>query len=595
MKTRVGQETYSAMTEKLIAECIVVPPSVVDDDRFGGSRVNASSRRDQQAATLEPHEVTTLVFSFKRLQSIAPLTGFTALTKLQLDNNNLSTIEHLDHLTSLTWLDLSFNQISHIHGLEALTNLSDLSLYANKITTLANLDTLTQLTCLSIGRNELSDTDHTARYLRQFPHLRMLTLHDNPLTTTPQCHTKILAFCSQLRYLDSRLVDPAAVARAQSACSEALMALHEADRAQQEAAASAAAQSRQEADVAMVGLGGILSLFDDMWRDDADGRTIAAFAEYGDFVAVRDAMEKYRTRFTDGVDDMVRRASALAARKGAEVAAFDASVTEAKQQSDQESRALIAAVEKERRRVEQQPGGPAEGQLLALKRQLVQLQEKLLDLELAFAESFDQVLVVLEQHHGDASEMASDELAAAFGRLRDEEKAFYAGPVGAFHCLHGVGVCSVSVFLWCLRIRLGGLATAELVEILQRLAEQRQSEQQPAGGGRRHEVVEKEKSAAPEVDGHEEAYKQLLSLLDSRDELTKIAHEAHEARMQKMYNREESAVAAEQAAQHALLAKYRRSEHARNRAKVCEINMLVSLMSQDIAASLERARAENRR
>eukprot|EP01013_Petalomonas_cantuscygni_P000361 TRINITY_DN1034_c0_g1_i1.p1 TRINITY_DN1034_c0_g1~~TRINITY_DN1034_c0_g1_i1.p1 ORF type:complete len:605 (+),score=145.43 TRINITY_DN1034_c0_g1_i1:132-1817(+) len=561
MKTRVGQETYSAMTEKLIAECIVVPPSVVDDDRFGGSRVNASSRRDQQAATLEPHEVTTLVFSFKRLQSIAPLTGFTALTKLQLDNNNLSTIEHLDHLTSLTWLDLSFNQISHIHGLEALTNLSDLSLYANKITTLANLDTLTQLTCLSIGRNELSDTDHTARYLRQFPHLRMLTLHDNPLTTTPQCHTKILAFCSQLRYLDSRLVDPAAVARAQSACSEALMALHEADRAQQEAAASAAAQSRQEADVAMVGLGGILSLFDDMWRDDADGRTIAAFAEYGDFVAVRDAMEKYRTRFTDGVDDMVRRASALAARKGAEVAAFDASVTEAKQQSDQESRALIAAVEKERRRVEQQPGGPAEGQLLALKRQLVQLQEKLLDLELAFAESFDQVLVVLEQHHGDASEMASDELAAAFGRLRDEEKAFYA----------------------------------ELVEILQRLAEQRQSEQQPAGGGRRHEVVEKEKSAAPEVDGHEEAYKQLLSLLDSRDELTKIAHEAHEARMQKMYNREESAVAAEQAAQHALLAKYRRSEHARNRAKVCEINMLVSLMSQDIAASLERARAENRR
>lgn len=37
-----------------------------------------------------------------------------SLTKLCLDNNNLTKIEHIDFLVNLTWLDLSFNDIERV-------------------------------------------------------------------------------------------------------------------------------------------------------------------------------------------------------------------------------------------------------------------------------------------------------------------------------------------------------------------------------------------------------------------------------------------------------------------------------------------------
>lgn len=53
---------------------------------------------------LEFYEVECLVFSFRQISQIDNLVGFSVLTKLQLDNNNITKIENLGHLVTLQWL-----------------------------------------------------------------------------------------------------------------------------------------------------------------------------------------------------------------------------------------------------------------------------------------------------------------------------------------------------------------------------------------------------------------------------------------------------------------------------------------------------------
>ena len=58
----------------------------------------------------EFHKVEALQLSFQNILQIENLTGFDALTKLQMDNNIIEKIENLEHLTNLTVRRVSQSQ-----------------------------------------------------------------------------------------------------------------------------------------------------------------------------------------------------------------------------------------------------------------------------------------------------------------------------------------------------------------------------------------------------------------------------------------------------------------------------------------------------
>ena len=115
--------------------------------------------------------------------------NLTQLTRLYLDDNNLSTLpsDIFDNLTQLTRLWLGGNQLSTLPSdiFDNLTQLSLLSLGGNQFSTLPSdiFDNLTQLTQLHLGDNQLSTLP--SDIFDNLTQLTELQLWDNELSTLP--------------------------------------------------------------------------------------------------------------------------------------------------------------------------------------------------------------------------------------------------------------------------------------------------------------------------------------------------------------------------------------------------------------------------
>jgi len=100
------------------------------------------------------------------------------VTRMNLENNQLTDVKGLEKLTKLTWLRLYDNKLTSVKGLEKLTQLKVLWLYGNKLTDVKSLEKLTELRELYLGNNQLT----SVKGLEKLTQLTRLSLADNQLT-----------------------------------------------------------------------------------------------------------------------------------------------------------------------------------------------------------------------------------------------------------------------------------------------------------------------------------------------------------------------------------------------------------------------------
>lgn len=102
--------------------------------------------------------LTLLDLRINSLTDISGLSALTSLTSLRLESNTIIDIGALSELTSLTGLWLFNNLITDIGALSGLTGLTELDLHGNSITDVGSLSGLTNLTFLGLSNNpDLSD------------------------------------------------------------------------------------------------------------------------------------------------------------------------------------------------------------------------------------------------------------------------------------------------------------------------------------------------------------------------------------------------------------------------------------------------------
>jgi len=558
---RGGRPRSMGITEQLIREGVCVPLPPPDDER--GPRPGETG----PAATLTPrpaielHEAEWVSLSFKDISRIDHLVGLPCLTKLQLDNNKIARIENLGHLVTLQWLvcrtpddkDLSFNEITKVEGLESLVHLTDLTLYGNAIEILEGLTGLPALTCLSIGKNRLQDLDAAARYLRRMKQLRMVTLAGNPLCKHPGYESVVLSHVPFLRFLDHRLVDSGRASRAAQEHREQLMELEAAEAKEgeeQRAAADAAAMERQ---MAALQLPGMLGLFQELFTTDPQAAHMNAFIALEPVLQA--AVEKFRGSFGEATDDFRQRMSEHRMRRDAEDAEFAAAVAQCAADTDTKARGLIRAFEKAKKALvagaraalaasaprsdpedataEDDPAGQRWAEIRA---RLESLQEELLELEMDQSEALEDVIRTYDQAVTEITDQTVETIGSSFGRLREEERAYFDALFQAF-----VG----------------------LVE-------------------RRHAVQAQTMLEALLAD---DPNQQVLALLDNKEDILKMINESHEAHEQRLYAKEEHLVAAQRQQLAESTRRHRDAEHARSRARVMEIAMYVNAMAQEIDAT----------
>lgn len=436
----------------LIRECIYIPPaSGADDDRssmrgggFGGAasaylvgfdkgREKDDARR-QQLLTMELHEVQCLMCSFKGVSRIDNFVGVDNLVKLYLDNNNIAKIENLGHLKKLRWLNLSFNKITLIENLAELTELEDLSLYANEITAVGGLEALTKISCLSLGRNRIENLEDTAKYLHQFKNLRMLTLAGNKLDGA-HYKSRLLGYCTRLKYLDNRLIMADEIAKAKESEKEHLMETEAIDKRDQAVVAEEAEAAKALAVYEIANAPNENLLFKEIFALEPEGRNIRAVLELDTARdKLKEIIDPYTERFLAKGKEMSEKMKDIRDRRKKDEEDIEYTMTMAKARNDEECKVTIRAFERNVKKVipfglHARPDPESLDELNEdvrhLHEELDRLHDDLLDREADQVDAFEAVVKALEDVLVGYKVEATEVLSTHFDELRVIEKQFH--------------------------------------------------------------------------------------------------------------------------------------------------------------------------
>lgn len=124
---------------------------------FRGGRLELQ-RLSSLAGLNHLHNVRELILTRSpKLTDLAPLSGLTALTSLDLAGTRVSDLTPLADLTALTHLDLGETNVSNLTPLAGLTALTALNLWGTGVTDLSPLAGITALMTLNGERTDVSD------------------------------------------------------------------------------------------------------------------------------------------------------------------------------------------------------------------------------------------------------------------------------------------------------------------------------------------------------------------------------------------------------------------------------------------------------
>ena len=540
---------FTVINEKLITECVYIPPSMNDEDKRSRDR-GAEIKKDHHAA-LEFHEVEWLIFSYRNIAQIDNLVGFANLKRLQLDNNGITKIENLGHLTHLVWLDLSFNKITKIENLEALTQLEDLSLFANQIREIEGLDALHALTCLSLGKNSFESMDEIPK-LHKFKTLRMLTLSGNKICNHPNYKSRILAYVRNLKFLDARMVVLEEVTKARDDTRELLLNQEEKDLKEEEDAKAKIESDREEAENKRANLGGIRTLFHEMTKEEpqVEHRSMHAFSILEpQGIPLRDELTRYADLFEAKIKDFTERMRELRGRKDTESNDFSLTALHVKRETDDKCKELVKIFEKRKKAiipmgilVNKAKFKATPGDLEKLKYANKELRARLLDIEtdqqeanLDLIEAYDRILEQIKSEGGECISQYFEELRGYERNFRDNVQKIFDGMV-----------------------------------------DDRAKEQQASGpdGG-------PPSTAYTGIEASADA-KATLLILDSKEEWTKMLAEAHDSRNKRLEETEETLKGNEDKERVEITDGNNRREHERNRTRCNEVVLFAQLMVSQI-------------
>jgi Leucine-rich repeat len=128
--------------------------------------------------------------------------------------------------------------------------------------------------CRNAGQNHLSRLERIS-YLRQFQHLELVNLADNPICREANYKSYILSHLKNLKYLDYNRVQADDVAQAIEHHQDEVMDLREKDEKDEEEQKALAQAAQHVVLMKEANLDGVDSLFDDVTKDDVDWHKLA--------------------------------------------------------------------------------------------------------------------------------------------------------------------------------------------------------------------------------------------------------------------------------------------------------------------------------
>jgi len=405
----------------------VVEPQVISEDLLINGVEEPLFPKNRDGEAWEPIEfpaVTSLRLSFLNVIEISNLNNFDTLATLRLDNNIIDKITNLNHLQRLTWLDLSFNNIREIENLENLSNLTDLSLYNNQIEEIKGLDGCPNLNILSLGRNNIKDLKQID-YLRKFQNLRTVCLEGNQICNNDSYSQHVLAYLTNLKYLDYMLIDRRAVAQAQEGYQ--LDELTELREREAQEKANLNAQKEKKALLEKLRqsfLDCTEDLFEELFSKEVEPEHVTVLGCYGPL------KEDYRDKLADETKALKHGMEEKNEFRLKKASAFEKAVHAAEKESEDEAFTMVRQFRSLKKQVistlDQQFGaGKMEEMLSELGKQLGNLGNHLMSNEIQLQESIEEAISEFDSKVSEIVKAMLEKGDIFFRKIEDYEKGFY--------------------------------------------------------------------------------------------------------------------------------------------------------------------------
>lgn len=405
----------------------VVEPQVISEDLLINGVEEPPFPKNRDGEAWEPIEfpaVTSLRLSFLNVIEISNLNNFDNLATLRLDNNIIDKITNLYALQNLTWLDLSFNNIREIENLENLSNLTDLSLYNNQIEEIKGLDGCPNLNILSLGRNNIKDLKQID-YLRKFQNLRTVCLEGNQICNNDSYSQHVLAYLTNLKYLDYMLIDRRAVAQAQEGYQlDELTELRERE-AQEKANLNAQKEKRALLEkLKQSFLDCTEDLFEELFSKEVEPEHVTVLGCYGPL------KEDYRDKLADETKSLKQGMEEKNEGRLKKANAFEKAVHAAEKESEDEAFTMVRRFRSLKKQVisslDQQVGRETLEEMLAeLGKQLGELQNHLMSNEIQLQESIEEAISEFDSKVSEIVKAMLEKGDIFFRKIEDYEKSFY--------------------------------------------------------------------------------------------------------------------------------------------------------------------------
>lgn len=114
----------------------------------------------------------------RKISDLKPISGFTEITAIFLDNNQIRDLQPLTTLNNVTTATFGNNQISDLRPLARMTQLTRLDLRNNRISDVTPLAALSNMSELILDNNQITDLSP----LRVLDHVGQLHVRNNPLS-----------------------------------------------------------------------------------------------------------------------------------------------------------------------------------------------------------------------------------------------------------------------------------------------------------------------------------------------------------------------------------------------------------------------------
>jgi len=426
----LGGESSNANVAKIAIEqrkkkTEVVEPQVISEDLLIEGVEEPVRPEGEPWEPIDFPKATSLRLSFLNIIEISNVNNFDSLTTLRLDNNIIDKINNLNHLEKLTWLDLSFNNITQIENLDQLKNLTDLSLYHNQIEEINNLDGCPNLNILSLGHNNIKDLKQID-YLRKFSNLRCVCLEGNRVCQHDSYNQHVLAYLTNLKYLDYMLIDRKAVFQAQEGYQlDELTELRE-----REASEKANLNAQKEKEAVLEKLRGAFldcteDLFEELFSKDVEPEHVTVLACYGQL------KEDYRDKLTDEIKILKGGMEEKNEIRVKKASAFEKAVNVAEKESEDEAfkavrefrslkKQVLATLDKE----ENASPDRMQTMLQQLQEQLENLGNHLMGNEVQLQESIEEAISMFDSQINEIVKGMLEKGDSFFRKIEDYEKNF---------------------------------------------------------------------------------------------------------------------------------------------------------------------------